>query len=103
MEPRKCPGFLYRCSITLGYINIPPHEVRAYIEELASEYHGDTYHLISKNCNHFTDHASTGLTGRSIPRWVNRLAGLGNCSFNDTALFNLHHSNFNMCSICVNL
>ncbi|XP_030954516.1 deSI-like protein At4g17486 isoform X4 [Quercus robur] len=43
----------------------------------ASEYHGDTYHLISKNCNHFTDDISWRLTGKHIPGWVNRLARLG--------------------------
>ncbi|XP_020270010.1 deSI-like protein At4g17486 isoform X2 [Asparagus officinalis] len=77
VEPRTCPGFIYRRSITLGRINMPPHQVRILIEEMASEYHGDTYHLISKNCNHFTDDASLRLTGRSIPAWVNRLAWLG--------------------------
>ncbi|XP_017699845.1 deSI-like protein At4g17486 isoform X3 [Phoenix dactylifera] len=41
------------------------------------DYHGDTYHLISKNCNHFTDDVSLRLTGRPIPGWVNRLARLG--------------------------
>ena len=89
VEPRKCPGFVYRCSITLGYINIHPHQVRAFIEDLASEYRGDTYHLISKNCNHFTDDVSNVLTGRSIPGWVNRLAWLGNyfIFYNSTLCF----------------
>lgn len=77
VEPRSCPGFIYRRSIKLGRINIPAQQVRILIEEMASEYHGDTYHLISKNCNHFTDDASLRLTGRSIPGWVNRLAWLG--------------------------
>lgn len=44
---------------------------------MASEYHGDTYHLISKNCNHFTDDISGRLTGKRLPGWVNRLARLG--------------------------
>ncbi|KAG6658552.1 hypothetical protein CIPAW_04G169900 [Carya illinoinensis] len=43
----------------------------------ASEYHGDTYHLIFKNCNHFTDDISWRLTGKHIPGWVNRLARVG--------------------------
>ncbi|KAI4380438.1 hypothetical protein MLD38_006630 [Melastoma candidum] len=77
VEPRNCPGFLYRNSIQLGKINMPPSEFRSFIEAMASEYHGDTYHLISKNCNHFTDDISWRLTGRHIPGWVNRLARLG--------------------------
>jgi hypothetical protein len=52
-------------------------EFRDFIQRMASEYHGDTYHLISKNCNHFTDDLSTRLTGKKIPGWVNRLARLG--------------------------
>ncbi|URD89991.1 hypothetical protein MUK42_28550 [Musa troglodytarum] len=77
VEPKTCPGFLYRCSILLGHTSMPPSEFHAFIESIATEYHGDTYHLISKNCNHFTDDVSKRLTGRPIPRWVNRLAGLG--------------------------
>ncbi|KAG6770000.1 hypothetical protein POTOM_025667 [Populus tomentosa] len=76
VEPRSCPGFIYRCSIPLGRINMPPFEFRTFIESAASEYHGDTYHLISKNCNHFTDDMSWRLTGKCIPGWVNRLARL---------------------------
>ncbi|XVF34719.1 hypothetical protein REPUB_Repub18cG0083100 [Reevesia pubescens] len=81
VEPKSCPGFIYRCSIPLGCINMPFSEFRAFIEGVASEYHGDTYHLISKNCNHFTDDMALRLTGKNIPGWVNRLARLGSlCS-----------------------
>ncbi|XP_057445612.1 deSI-like protein At4g17486 isoform X2 [Lotus japonicus] len=81
VEPRKCPGFMYRCSITLGQVNMHPSEFRTVVENLASEYHGDTYHLISKNCNHFTNDVSCRLIGKRIPGWVNRLARLGSlCS-----------------------
>jgi hypothetical protein len=77
VEPKNCPGFIYRCSINLGQINISPTEFRTFIENMASEYHGDTYHLISKNCNHFTDDFSLRLIGKHVPGWVNRLAKLG--------------------------
>ncbi|XP_039056076.1 uncharacterized protein LOC120198902 [Hibiscus syriacus] len=77
VEPKSCPGFIYRCSISLGFIHMPFSEFRALIESVASEYHGDTYHLISKNCNHFTEDMVHRLTGKHIPRWVNRLARLG--------------------------
>lgn len=77
VEPKSCPGFVYRCSIPLGRIEMAPSEFRGFIESVASEYHGDTYHLISKNCNHFTEDISRRLTGKRIPGWVNRLARLG--------------------------
>lgn len=77
VEPRSCPGFIYRSSIPLGRINMPPSEFRTFIECTASEYRGDTYNLISKNCNHFTNDIAWRLTGKHIPGWVNRLARLG--------------------------
>ncbi|XP_024979934.1 deSI-like protein At4g17486 isoform X1 [Cynara cardunculus var. scolymus] len=77
VEPKSCPGFIYRTSISLGHIGMTAGEFREFIETMASDYHGDTYHLISKNCNHFTDDISQRLTGKRIPGWVNRLAKLG--------------------------
>ncbi|WCJ29696.1 PPPDE putative thiol peptidase family protein [Euphorbia peplus] len=77
VEPRSCPGFIYRSSVPLGHVKMSPPEFREFIESMASEYHGDTYHLISKNCNHFTDDVTDRLVGRRIPGWVNRLARLG--------------------------
>ncbi|KAK1385789.1 PPPDE domain-containing protein [Heracleum sosnowskyi] len=76
-EPKSCPGFIYRCSIPLGRIDMPFSKYCHFLETVASEYHGDTYHLITKNCNHFTDDISSRLTGNRIPGWVNRLAKLG--------------------------
>ncbi|CAI9095687.1 OLC1v1031683C1, partial [Oldenlandia corymbosa var. corymbosa] len=77
VEPRSCPGFIFRRSILLGSIDMSRSEFRSFIEHLSSQYHGDTYHLIAKNCNHFTNEVCLRLTGKRIPGWVNRLARLG--------------------------
>ena len=81
VEPKSCPGFIYRCSVFIGHTSLNHLEFREFIQRMASDYHGDTYHLISKNCNHFTDDLSIRLTGKPIPGWVNRLARLGNKLF----------------------
>ncbi|GMJ06100.1 hypothetical protein like AT4G17486 [Hibiscus trionum] len=81
VEPRSCPGFVFRRSILLGSTNMSRSEFRLFMEQLSQKYHGDTYHLIAKNCNHFTDEVCQQLTGKHIPGWVNRLARLvsGSC------------------------
>ncbi|KAL1315271.1 hypothetical protein HN51_042047 [Arachis hypogaea] len=93
VEPRHCPGFTFRKSIFIGNTDMGPNDVRCLIEKLAQEFSGNTYHLIQKNCNHFCQDLSLKLTGRSIPRWINRLARIGflcNCvlppSLNDTRI-----------------
>ncbi|RRT40240.1 hypothetical protein B296_00051205 [Ensete ventricosum] len=63
-------------SVWLGTTDMSRSEFRLFIEDLAGKYHGDTYHLIIKNCNHFTDEVCMSLTGKPIPGWVNRLARL---------------------------
>ena len=91
VEPGHCPGFTFRKSIYIGSTDLGPKDVREFMEKLAEEYAGNTYHLIQKNCNHFCNDVCVKLTGKSIPRWVNRLARLGffcNCvlppSLNET-------------------
>ncbi|KAJ7548428.1 hypothetical protein O6H91_07G011800 [Diphasiastrum complanatum] len=81
VEPRNCPGFNFRRSILLGTTSLSASKFREFIENLAAKYHGDSYHLIVKNCNHFTNDVSIRLTGNGIPSWVNRLARIGLCSF----------------------
>ncbi|KAF5460141.1 hypothetical protein F2P56_020031 [Juglans regia] len=77
VEPRSCPGFIFRRSVLLGSTDMSRSEFRSFMEQLSAKYNGDTYHLIAKNCNHFTDEVCTRLTGKPIPGWVNRLARLG--------------------------
>ncbi|XP_077244980.1 deSI-like protein At4g17486 isoform X2 [Tasmannia lanceolata] len=77
VEPKSCPGFIYRRSVSLGSIDMSRSEFRLFMEHISGRFHGDTYHLIAKNCNHFTDDVCMRLTGKPIPGWVNRLARLG--------------------------
>ncbi|KAI4380986.1 hypothetical protein MLD38_007106 [Melastoma candidum] len=77
VEPRSCPGFSFRKSILIGTTDLGPREVRAFMEKLAKEYSGNTYNLITKNCNHFCNDVCLRLAQKPIPRWVNRLARLG--------------------------
>ncbi|CAN1323563.1 DeSI-like protein At4g17486 [Linum perenne] len=77
VEPKQCPGFKFRRSIFVGTTSLDPNQVREFMEQHAANYHGDTYHLIVKNCNHFCKDVCYKLTGRPIPKWVNRLAQIG--------------------------
>ncbi|KAJ0604294.1 putative PPPDE peptidase domain, PPPDE putative peptidase domain superfamily [Helianthus annuus] len=77
VEPRQCPGFKFRRSILIGTTRLNRAQVREFMEHHAANYNGDTYHLIVKNCNHFCNDICYKLTGKQIPKWVNRLAKLG--------------------------
>ncbi|POO03144.1 DeSI-like protein [Trema orientale] len=77
VEPRQCPGFKFRKSIFIGTTCLDPIQVREFMERQSARYNGDTYHLIVKNCNHFCKDICYKLTGKSIPKWVNRLAKIG--------------------------
>ncbi|XP_066377746.1 deSI-like protein sdu1 isoform X4 [Miscanthus floridulus] len=77
VEPRQCPGFKFRKSICMGTTCLDPLQIREFMEIQLVNYNGDTYHLISKNCNHFCEDICKRLTGNLIPKWVNRLARMG--------------------------
>lgn len=77
VEPKKCPGFTFRKSILIGRTDMGQKEVLSFMEKLAEEYSGNSYNLITKNCNHFCNDACLKLIGKPIPSWVNRLARLG--------------------------
>nr|GFB48550.1 hypothetical protein [Tanacetum cinerariifolium] len=76
-DPKQCDGFRFRKQILIGWTEMNKKEVRKVIEELADEYKGISYNLITKNCNHFCNDVCVRLTGNTIPRWVNRLARIG--------------------------
>lgn len=87
VEPQSCPGFQFRRRVKLGTIQLSSKDFKEFMAQIASEYSGNTYHLVVKNCNHFSNDVSTRLTGTSIPGWVNRLAKVGkfcSCFLPDT-------------------
>ncbi|XP_002994019.2 deSI-like protein At4g17486 [Selaginella moellendorffii] len=77
VEPRRCPGFMFRTSIRLGSTTMGPLQLRQFVETVASHYNGDTYHLLLKNCNHFSEDITMRLVKHPIPSWVNRVARIG--------------------------
>ncbi|KAL4317922.1 hypothetical protein GQ457_18G015580 [Hibiscus cannabinus] len=77
VEPRRCPGFKFRKSIFMGTTCLDPIRLREFMGRQSASYNGDTYHLIFKNCNHFSEDMCYKLTGNQMPRWVNRLARIG--------------------------
>ncbi|VDK58651.1 unnamed protein product [Gongylonema pulchrum] len=47
-------NFKFKESILIGETDFTATDVKHLIQMLGHEYRGDKYHLISKNCNHFT-------------------------------------------------
>jgi len=71
--------FRFKQSLHLGNTDFTEHEVEKILEQLGKEYRGDRYHLMNRNCNHFSGAFSQILTGRDVPAWVNRLAYMSTC------------------------
>eukprot|EP00873_Tetraselmis_striata_P001339 jgi/Tetstr1/421603/TSEL_012544.t1 len=76
-NPRDAPGPVqFRESIVIGETTLSQQEVQLLVHRLGETFKGNRYHLLERNCNHFTDELSMQLTNKHAPGWVNRLAAL---------------------------
>jgi len=66
------PACVLRETLDLGEIDISSVALNEKIEKLSKLYPGNSYRLLERNCNHFTDDLVRELTGEGIPSWVNR-------------------------------
>lgn len=49
-------SFKYRETITIGYTDFNDDEVREIVKNMGNTFKGNDYHLLHRNCNHFSDH-----------------------------------------------
>lgn len=76
-SPREANGAIFRESIELGLFDGGSRDVDYIISHLRGDFGGDTYNIISKNCNHFSNSFSLALLNKPIPSYVNRVASIG--------------------------
>jgi|UniRef100_A0AC35EV95 hypothetical protein len=69
-------NFKFKESQICGETDFTAYEIKKIIQQLGEDYRGDKYHLITKNCNHFSQMLVKMLTGTDIPPWINRLASM---------------------------
>ncbi|KAL7057106.1 hypothetical protein AAHC03_018941 [Spirometra sp. Aus1] len=68
------PNYIFRTSIEVGHTDFTYDDVCMILNNMEEEFCGDRYHLLRKNCNHFSHAFVEILCGASLPKWINRLA-----------------------------
>lgn len=91
-KPKSIPKgaeWQYKETVLLGYTKKTREEVwqqysissqpkwKQLLQDLQPKWPRNAYHLLTNNCNHYTECVATALLGAGIPSWVNRLASLG--------------------------
>lgn len=64
----------------MGRTALSMEQVRRIIQALSEEFQGRSYHLLLRNCNHFSDALCQALLRRPLPAFVNRVAYIGGCA-----------------------
>ncbi|KER20799.1 hypothetical protein T265_10736 [Opisthorchis viverrini] len=71
------PNYSYKSTIEVGHTDFTETDIALILEDMGPQYRGDQYHLLRRNCNHFSDSFIQILCGASLPKWINRLASVG--------------------------
>eukprot|EP00403_Amphidinium_massartii_P030097 CAMPEP_0178397488 /NCGR_PEP_ID=MMETSP0689_2-20121128/14273_1 /TAXON_ID=160604 /ORGANISM="Amphidinium massartii, Strain CS-259" /LENGTH=270 /DNA_ID=CAMNT_0020018201 /DNA_START=145 /DNA_END=954 /DNA_ORIENTATION=+ len=77
----------FRETIAMGFTTYSPEKVWKILEELKKEWLGCTYHILTRNCHHFSDTLLRRLGCKGLPPWLNDLAesGAATVEFLDSA------------------
>lgn len=59
--------------MVIGETSMGAQEVQEVVQALGNEYKGTAYHLLERNCNHFSNELCLKLTGRPAPSWVSAI------------------------------
>jgi len=66
----------FKESIEVGETTLTKNEIKDLITVLKIEFTQNSYHLVNRNCNHFSEALCKSL-GVSYPNWINRAAKFG--------------------------
>ena len=61
---------LFRENVLVGHTQMSPQRVQQAVQEMGEQYKGNAYHLLQRNCNHFSNDLCVKLTGQPAPLWV---------------------------------
>ena len=76
-EPKDAPCATFRECYDYGYVDGTSTDIENVIAELRPIFLDESYNIITKNCNNFSDALLKRLVNRSIPGFVNRVANIG--------------------------
>jgi len=85
-EPRYMPAgapWVYKQTEKVGTTLLTRTQIQQLISKMGAEYPNNTYNLVARNCNHFSDDFCKRISKSKsgIPGWVNRTAGFANAFF----------------------
>ena len=76
-SPKEAPSCVYRETVDYGCCDYSQKQIEGLISEMRQDFGGDSYHIMMKNCNAFSDALLQKILNRSIPGYVNRTAYIG--------------------------
>ncbi|KAK8790944.1 hypothetical protein WA158_005575 [Blastocystis sp. Blastoise] len=77
--PRSIPDVHLRESISMGYSKLTKKEIEDVIYSMKPKFTGDSYNVLTKNCNCFSNDLCIRLGVGPIPGYINRMASWGSC------------------------
>eukprot|EP00762_Andalucia_godoyi_P003043 ANDGO_04169.mRNA.1 DeSI-like protein At4g17486 len=77
IEPRSAEGVVFRETVVLGETKLSRSEVERIVWDMARDWPSNSYDLLERNCNVFSDALAQRILGVGVPGFVNRLARVG--------------------------